>query len=77
MGSRVLAGILDGILQMVILIVWFFALVFLAGLAGLGGPVILVGFFAGSFLIDWAYFAGTEIAMHGRTLGKKAVVLRC
>ncbi len=61
---------------MVILVVWFFALIFLAGLAGLGGPVILVGFFAGSFLIDWAYFAGTEIAMHGRTLGKKAVGLR-
>jgi uncharacterized RDD family membrane protein YckC len=75
-GSRVLAGILDGILQMVIQVVWLFALIFLAGLAGLSGPVVLVGFFAGSFLVDWAYFAGTEIAMHGRTLGKKAVGLR-
>jgi uncharacterized RDD family membrane protein YckC len=75
-GSRVLAGILDGILQMVIQVVWLFALIFLAGLAGLSGPVVLVGFFAGSFLVDWAYFAGTEIAMHGRTPGKKAVGLR-
>ena len=75
-GSRVLAGILDGILQLVIQVVWLFALIFLAGLAGLSGPVVLVGFFAGSFLVDWAYFAGTEIAMHGRTPGKKAVGLR-
>jgi uncharacterized RDD family membrane protein YckC len=75
-GSRVLAGILDGVLQMIVQVVWLFALILLAGVAGLSGPLVLVGFFAGSFLVDWAYFAGTEIAMHGRTPGKKAVGLR-
>jgi uncharacterized RDD family membrane protein YckC len=67
---------LDGILQLIIQVVWLFALIFVAGFSGLSGPVVLVGFFAGSFLVDWAYFAGTEIAMHGRTPGKKVVGLR-
>jgi uncharacterized RDD family membrane protein YckC len=75
-GSRVLAAILDGLIQIVLQLVWLFALGFFTALAGWGGAVLFVGFFAGSFLIDWAYFAGTEIAMHGRTPGKKAVGLR-
>ena len=75
-GSRVLAGILDGLIQVGLQLVWLFALGLTTAFAGLGGGVLLVGFLAGSFLIDWAYFAGTEIAMHGRTLGKKAVGLR-
>lgn len=74
-GSRALAAFLDGTFQFAIQIVWLIVW-FAAGLAtrlGTWGPVLYV---AGAFAVDSAYFAGSEIAMRGRTLGKKIIGLR-
>jgi len=75
-GSRVLAGLLDYLVQFVIQIIWLFAL---------GGSVIFGGargwwswgvYVLGVFLIDWGYFSASEIFLSQQTLGKKAVQLR-
>jgi uncharacterized RDD family membrane protein YckC len=74
-GPRVLAAFLDYLLQGLVQIVWL--IVAMAALRPLGrGVGFVVIYLAGAFAIDWAYFAGTEIAMHGRTPGKKAIGLR-
>ncbi len=70
-----LAAFLDTLFQLAIQIVWVIVL-FVTGFArGLGGwmPVI---YLTGAFAIDSAYFAGTEIAMGGRTPGKRIIGLR-
>jgi uncharacterized RDD family membrane protein YckC len=74
-GSRVLAGFVDYMLQAVLQIVWFFAAL-TAGFSTGHGAAATIVFFLGAFLVDWAYFAGLEIAMHGRTPGKKRIGLR-
>ncbi|HVQ54714.1 MAG TPA: RDD family protein [Thermoanaerobaculia bacterium] len=75
-GSRVLAVFVDFLIQGVIQIVWVF--VFILNLQGSGdGRAWLVAIYlTGAFLLDWGYFAGTEVLMRGRTLGKKVVGLR-
>jgi uncharacterized RDD family membrane protein YckC len=73
-GSRVLAGFLDGLLVGVLQIVWL--VVCFWPLAGSGGTWRYVVYAGGAFLLDWAYFAGMEIAMRGRTPGKRMVGLR-
>jgi len=76
-GSRVLAAFFDFLIQGAIQVIW--ALVFVvwsSGNSGRGRAWLIVTYLTGAFLIDWAYFAGTEVLMRGRTLGKKAVGLR-
>lgn len=72
-GSRMLAAFLDGLFQVVIQIVWL--IVCFSGSSAPGGWRFVV-YAAGAFLVDWVYFAGSEIAMGGRTLGKRIVGLR-
>jgi len=73
-GSRSLAAFLDYLGLALLSLLWiFFCAFFLARLSDTLGIVILVG---GLFLLDWGYFAGQEIATHGRTLGKRAMQLR-
>src|SRR5262249_39753732 len=73
-GSRVLAASLDVLFQGILQFGWvMFAVI---GLFHLDRAVALVLWVLGAFLIDWAYFAGTEILMHGRTPGKRIVGLR-
>jgi uncharacterized RDD family membrane protein YckC len=74
-GSRVLAAFVDYLLQFLVQIVWF-AVAFGTGSA-VGEPVgAVVVYLAGAFAIDWAYFAGFEVALKGKTPGKKWVGLR-
>lgn len=74
-GPRVLAAFLDYLLQGVALVVWF--IVAFSTFRSLGGGIgFVVLYLVGAFVIDWAYFAGTEVAMNGRTPGKKAIGLR-
>lgn len=73
-GSRVLAAVLDYLIQLALQIVW--VLVFLALGAVWGGGWKYVLYVAGAFSIDWVYFAGFEVVLAGRTPGKKALRLR-
>jgi uncharacterized RDD family membrane protein YckC len=73
-GSRCLAGLIDGCGVAVLLVLWVLLCSVLAiGFNGAWGLAIGA---AGIFLIEWGYFAGMEIATRGRTLGKMAVRLR-
>ncbi len=74
-GSRVLAGVLDYALQFLIQIAWLIAFA-VAGSLKAGWTWGLALYIVGVFLIDWAYFAGSEILLHQQTPGKKAVRLR-
>lgn len=73
-GSRCLAGLVDGCGVLVLLVVWVLLCSVLA-LWVSGGWGLAVGV-SGIFLIEWGYFAGMEIATGGRTLGKMALRLR-
>jgi uncharacterized RDD family membrane protein YckC len=73
-GSRCLAGLVDGCGVLVLLVVWVLLCSVLA-LWVSGGWGLAVGV-SGIFLIEWGYFAGMEIATGGRTLGKMAMRLR-
>jgi uncharacterized RDD family membrane protein YckC len=74
-GSRVLAAFVDYLLQFLVQIVWLF-IAFGVG-AAMGERVgTLVVYLIGAFAIDWVYFAGFEVALKGRTPGKKWVGLR-
>jgi uncharacterized RDD family membrane protein YckC len=75
-GSRVLAAFLDGLFQMLLQIAWLIASFAWAARSSAPDAWRFVLWAAGAFAIDWAYYAGSEIAMHGRTLGKKIVGLR-
>jgi len=72
-GSRVLAALADGLIQGILQIGWLIACF---GFWGSGHAWRYVVYAFGAFLLDWTYFAGTEIAMRGRTPGKKMVGLR-
>lgn len=73
-GSRSLAAFLDYLVLAVLIVLWIlFSSLLLLPLAPGWVPVILLG---GLFLLDWGYFAGLEIGMGGRTLGKLALKLR-
>lgn len=73
-GSRVLAAFIDGLIQVAIQIVWLF--VWILSVRAAPGPWTIVLYVFGAFVIDSVYFAGSEILMRGRTLGKKAIKLR-
>jgi uncharacterized RDD family membrane protein YckC len=75
-GSRVLAGTLDYLLQSVIQFVWLLVLGGSMLLGGAKGGWALGIYIAGVFVIDWGYFAGSEIFFSQRTPGKRAVHLR-
>ena len=64
-GSRVLAAFVDYLLQFVVQIVWFFASRSARGAPWASRSAPSSSIFAGAFAIDWAYFAGFEVAMHG------------
>ncbi|MEX2383483.1 MAG: RDD family protein [Thermoanaerobaculia bacterium] len=75
-GSRVLAAFLDGLIQGVLQIGWLIACFWPVGFLGSDRTWRYVAYAFGAFLLDWVYFAGLEIAMRGRTPGKKMVGLR-
>lgn len=74
-GSRVLAAFVDYGLQFVVQIAW---MVFAIGIGRTSGKSVgtVVLYLMGAFAIDWAYFAGFEVVLKGRTPGKKWVGLR-
>ena len=73
-GSRVLAGFLDLLLQGLLQIAWAFVAFWMFSALRTAWTFVLYAI--GAFLLDWAYFASSEIGMHGRTIGKRAVGLR-
>jgi uncharacterized RDD family membrane protein YckC len=73
LGSRSLAAFIDYLGMGVLAILWVMLSLLLGSLLPGWAPVFLLG---GLFLIHWGYFAGLEIAMGGRTLGKRALQLR-
>lgn len=73
-GSRVLAAALDSVVVVLLIAAW--GLVCLLALPDALGTWRWAVFAAGAFLLDWGYFAASEIATRGRTLGKRAVGLR-
>jgi uncharacterized RDD family membrane protein YckC len=74
-GSRTLAAFLDYLLLGAILLVWTFAVGMFA-VASAGSSWAIVALVAGWFVLEWGYFALSEILTGGRTLGKRAVRLR-
>lgn len=74
LGSRSLSAFLDYLALGVILALW----VIFGGMAAalLQSSWALAVLLAGVFLLDWGYFAGLEIGLGGRTLGKMALGLR-
>ncbi len=73
MGSRTLAGSIDYFVLAVLLFIWLILWGFLFARRGTWMVALLV---FGLFLLEWGYFAFSEIATGGRTLGKMAVKLR-
>lgn len=74
-GSRTLAGFLDYFLLGVILFAWsMLAVVFLVASEGSSWAVAVL--VAGVFVLEYGYFAISEIVGKGRTIGKKVVKLR-
>jgi uncharacterized RDD family membrane protein YckC len=74
LGSRSLSAFIDYLALGVVLMLWvFFGGMAAALLQSTWAIAILV---AGLFVLDWGYFAGLEIALGGRTLGKMALGLR-
>lgn len=76
-GSRVLAATLDYLIQALLQVAWLITAillfsVFKGGRFGWAFAAYLGGF----FLIDWGYFAGSEILLGQQTLGKRALRLR-
>lgn len=72
-GSRVLAALLDYLVMTVVGLLWFVLWAFLFAIQGAWAVALLVIVF---FLLEWGYFAGQEIWLRGRTLGKMALKLR-
>jgi uncharacterized RDD family membrane protein YckC len=72
-GSRVLAALLDYLVMGAVGFGWF---ILWALLFAPQGPWAIALLFIVFFLLEWGYFAGQEILMGGRTLGKKVLKLR-
>jgi uncharacterized RDD family membrane protein YckC len=73
-GSRTLAALLDYLILTVLLILWALLSAFVGTLLSpTWAPAIFV---VGTFLLQWGYFAGFEVATGGRTPGKMALRLR-
>ena len=75
-GSRVLAAFLYELIQGVLQIAWAIACFSRFLFPGSDTTWRFVAYAFGAFVLDWVYFAGLEIAMGGRTPGKKMVGLR-
>ena len=75
-GTRVLAGFIDYLLVLALTIAWIAASIWAVVGLSLGPSWALVLIFLGYFVIQYGYFAGSEIAMRGQTLGKRLVGLR-
>ena len=73
LGSRTLAAFLDYLGMGALGALWVMLSLLLGALLPGWVPAFLLG---GLFLIHWGYFAGLEIAMGGRTPGKRALELR-
>jgi uncharacterized RDD family membrane protein YckC len=76
-GSRILAASVDQLIVLILLVLWMVLCMTLGALVfeEIGGMVFAL-LAIGSFVLDWGYYTGFEIAMDGRTPGKKAVSLR-
>lgn len=72
-GSRVLAALLDYLVMALVGFLWFLLWAFLFAIQGAWAFALLFIVF---FLLEWGYFAGQEIWLRGRTLGKMALKLR-
>jgi uncharacterized RDD family membrane protein YckC len=72
-GSRTLAALLDYIVLWALVILWL--IVWGVSFSAAGAWVVAVAA-AGVFVLEWGYFALSEMVSGGRTLGKKAVKLR-
>lgn len=72
-GSRVLAALLDYLVMGVVGFLWFLLWAVLFAAQGAWAFALLFIVF---FLLEWGYFAGQEIWLGGRTLGKMALKLR-
>ena len=75
-GSRTLAATIDYFVLTALLLLWIAGGSIALGLLGLGGGWVAAIVILGVFVIQWGYFAILEIAMDGRTLGKRWVGLR-
>jgi uncharacterized RDD family membrane protein YckC len=72
-GSRSLAAFLDYLVVAVLAFAW---VLFCAFVLSAAGTWAIVAAFLGFFVLEWGYFALSEIAGGGRTLGKRAAKLR-
>jgi uncharacterized RDD family membrane protein YckC len=75
-GTRVLAGFIDYLLVTALSIAWLAASIWAAFGLALGSSWVLVLIIVGLFVIQYGYFAGSEVLMGGQTLGKRLVGLR-
>lgn len=75
-GSRTLAALVDYLLLLTLLGVWWTGGIVTMGLFDLAQGWFWATLFLGSFVIQWGYFAVLEILMHGQTPGKSVVGLR-
>lgn len=75
-GSRALAITVDMLCVMILGLLWLAAGGVVSGFLGLGSGWVIALLMIGSFLLQWSYFAGFEIATEGQTPGKRVVGLR-
>jgi uncharacterized RDD family membrane protein YckC len=75
-GSRVLAGLVDYLLVLVLILLWSLAAFLLARSLGLQAGWGVAGWLLGLFAIDYGTFAAQELLFEGRTLGKRLFQLR-
>lgn len=75
-GTRVLAGFVDYLLVFALSTAWFAASLWAAFGLSLGSTWGFVLVVVGLFVIQYGYFAGSEVAMRGQTPGKRLVGLR-
>lgn len=72
-GSRTLAATIDYLILGVLVLLWVIAWTVSLSLVGSWAFVLL---FAGIFLLEYGYFAASEILSGGRTLGKRVLKIR-
>jgi uncharacterized RDD family membrane protein YckC len=75
-GTRVLAGFVDYLIVTALSIAWFAAILWASIGLSLGFTWGFVLIIVGLFVIQYGYFAGSEVLMRGQTLGKRLVGLR-
>ena len=75
-GTRVLAGFVDYLIVVALNIAWIAASLWAAIGLSLGATWGFVLIIVGFFVLEYGYFAGSEVAMRGQTLGKRLVGLR-